>query len=70
MSATANPTYLQRVIAQVSEVPEEYLPALLRVVSAFHESVALGSAEESVRRGWDEAKRDETRSLSELWSEE
>jgi hypothetical protein len=55
------------VIEEVRDVPEEYLPALLRVVSAFRESVALGPAEESVRRGWEEARQGEVRPASELW---
>ena len=64
--STAAP-YRQRVIAEVGDVPDEYLPALLRVVEAFRESVALGPAEESVRRGWAEAERGEVRPVSELW---
>ncbi|GAB5536331.1 MAG: hypothetical protein Rubg2KO_25800 [Rubricoccaceae bacterium] len=59
--------YRQRVIEQVGDVPEEYLPALLRVVSAFRESVALLPAEESFRLGWSEAHRGEVRPASELW---
>ena len=59
--------YRQRVLDEVEDVPEEYLPALLRVVSAFRESVALGTAEESVERAWAEAQRGEVRPVSELW---
>ena len=66
MPAASSP-YRQRVIAQVGDVPEEYLPALLRVVSAFRESVAPVPAEESFRLGWSEVRRGEIRPASELW---
>jgi hypothetical protein len=55
------------VIEQVRNVPEEHLPALLRVVEAFRESVSLAPAEESFRRGWEEARRGEVRPAAELW---
>ncbi len=67
MPAATPPPYRQRLIEQISNVPEEYLPALLRVVSAFCESVALVPAEESFRLGWSEAQRDEVRPVTELW---
>ncbi len=59
--------YRQRVIEQVGDVPDEYLPALLQMVSAFRESVALVPAEESARLGWSEVQRGEVRPVSELW---
>ena len=59
--------YRQQVLAEVEDVPEEYLPALLQVVSAFRESVALGTAEESVRRAWADAQDGEVHPVSELW---
>ena len=67
MPTATPPPYRQRLIEQIGEVPEEYLPALLRVVSAFRESVALVPAEESFRQGWDEVERGEVRPASELW---
>ena len=66
MSAAPS-AYRQRVTEQVGGVPDEYLPALLRVVSAFRESVSLAPAEESFRLGWAEARRGEVRPVSELW---
>ena len=68
MSATPSAPYRQRLIDQIEDVPEEYLPALLRVVSAFRESEALLPAEESFRLGWSEAQRGEARPVDELWS--
>lgn len=67
MPAAPTPAYRQRLIEQIGDVPDEYLPALLRVVSAFRESVALVPAEESVRLGWDEVQRGDLRPVSELW---
>ncbi|MEM6286791.1 MAG: hypothetical protein AAF845_06505 [Bacteroidota bacterium] len=67
MPATSPPPYRQRLIEQISDVPEEYLPALLRMVSAFRESVALVPADESFRLGWAEAQHGEVRPVSELW---
>ena len=67
MLSASPPPYRQRLIEQIGDVPDEYLPALLRVVSAFRESVALVPAEESLRLGWSEAQRGELRSVSELW---
>lgn len=64
---SVQPPYRQRLIEQTGDVPEEYLPALLRAVSAFRESVALLPAEESIRLGWSEAQRGEVRPVSELW---
>ena len=65
--STVSAPYRQRVIEEIGDVPDEYLPALLRVVEAFRESVALAPAGESVRRGWAEATRGEARPVSELW---
>ena len=67
MPAASHPPYRKRLMEQISSVPEEYLPALLRVVSAFRESVALGPAEESLRHGWTEAQRGEVSPIAELW---
>lgn len=67
MAATTPPPYRQRLLDQIGDVPEEYLPALLRVVSAFRESVALVPAEESFQLGWSEAQHGEVRPVSELW---
>ena len=66
MPATSSP-YRRRVIEQIGDVPEEYLPALLRVVSAFRESIALNPAEESFRLGWSEVQRGEVHPKSKLW---
>ncbi len=59
--------YRDRVLEELDRIPQEYLPAVANLVRAFRESFALPSAEESFRQGWREARRGETRPLSELW---
>ncbi len=57
----------QQVLEEVERVPREFMPALLKMVRAFRESVALPTAENSFRQAWQEARRGEARPLSELW---
>ncbi len=58
---------LEQLLEEVDKVPREFLPALLRMVQAFRESVALPTAEDSFRQAWKEARRGEIQPLSELW---
>ena len=67
MSAAPPPTYRERVLDEVQDVPEEYLPALLQVVSAFRDVIALNPVEGSVRRAWAEVQRGDVHPVSELW---
>ena len=60
-------TYHSQVIEEVSKIPMEYLPSFLKIARAFRESVGLPSAEESFRRGWQEAQNGEVHPISELW---
>ena len=60
-------TYRDQISDEVNRIPEEYLPALLKMTQAFRESVTLPSAEESFRQGWKEAVAGETRPVAELW---
>ena len=57
----------EQLLEEVDKVPGEFLPALLRMVQAFRESVALPTAEDSFRQAWTEARRGEIQPLSELW---
>jgi hypothetical protein len=59
--------YRNQVLEELDRIPQEHLPALANLVRAFRESFALPNAEESFRQGWHEAKRGETRPISELW---
>lgn len=64
----AEPKRYERAIAQeVSKTPPEYLPALLRLVRVFRETLELKPAEESFEAGWREASAGDTLPLSKLW---
>lgn len=62
-------TTYQKVLEEVAHIPAEYLPFLLEMMRAFRQSVTLPGAEDSFRRGWQEALRGETRPVSELWED-
>jgi hypothetical protein len=59
--------YENRLIREIKETPQEYLPNLLQIVRLFRESVVLKPAEDSFRHGWKETIAGETRPVSELW---
>ncbi|MFQ6092161.1 MAG: hypothetical protein ACE5OR_05690 [bacterium] len=65
--ATQVSTYMQRLVREINEMPEEYLPILLEVVRLFRETVTLKPAENSFRQGWKKALAGETLPVSELW---
>jgi hypothetical protein len=67
MTTAHTSRYRSQVIEELDRIPQEHLPALANLVRAFRESFGLPSAEESFRQGWQEAKRGETRPISELW---
>ncbi len=60
-------TYYKQVVEELDQFPIEYLPALLKMMRAFRESVAPQNAEESFRQAWQEAMNGETLPISELW---
>lgn len=62
-----NAEILEKVMTEVEQTPEEYLPNLLEMIRLFRESVTLKSAEESFRQGWYEAMTDDTIPVSQLW---
>ena len=59
--------YRNEVLEELEKIPSEFLPAFLKVMRAFRESVALPAAEESFRQGWSEAVEGQVQPLSELW---
>lgn len=65
--ATQVSTYVQQLVREIKEMPEEHLPILLEIVRLFRESVTLKPAETSFRQGWKEALAGETKPVSELW---
>ena len=66
--STLEPIYRKQVLEEVDRVPVEHLPSLLKMLRAFRESVAMPSAEDSFRQGWQEMLRGELYPVSELWS--
>ncbi len=59
--------YRTRLLKEVENIPEEYLGSLLKMIQVFHDSIILKPADESFRQGWQEALRDETFPVTELW---
>ncbi len=59
--------YKERLVREIKDTPEEYLPNLLQIVRLFRESVALKPAEASFRQGWKEAREGQTQPVSKLW---
>jgi hypothetical protein len=57
----------EEIIREIHSIPDEYWPNLLEIVRIFRESVTLNPAESSFRRGWQEARRGQTRPSAELW---
>lgn len=59
--------YRERVIQELNELPEEYLPFVLQLVQTFRASVSLKSAEESFKQGWKEAQSGVVFPIEDLW---
>ena len=59
--------YEEKLASEIRTIPDEYLPNLLQIVQLFRESVTLGPAQDSFRRGWQEAVAGDTHPASELW---
>ncbi|MBO9497034.1 hypothetical protein J7438_23515 [Thalassotalea sp. G20_0] len=61
-------TAIQEMLQQeIGKIPSEHLPALLRIVHSFRESVSLGTAEESFEKGWEETTKGGYQPVEELW---
>jgi hypothetical protein len=65
---TFQETYKDRISQEIQKTPDEYLPLLLEVIRLFRQSIDLKSAEDSFRQGWQEALRDDTLPVSQLWN--
>ncbi len=57
----------ESLLREIHKTPSEYWPGLLQLIRVFRESVTLAPAAESFRKGWEEARRNETRPLSDLF---
>jgi hypothetical protein len=62
-----NSEILGKLMEEIEQTPDEYLPNLLQIIREFRESVALKSAEESFRQGWYETMTENTFPVSQLW---
>ena len=60
--------YTEKIEQEIQKTPDEYLPMLLEMVRLFRQSVALKPADESFRQGWQEALKNETMPIAELWN--
>ena len=64
---TADPAFRNQVLEEIEKIPQEFLPALLKLMRAFREGVTLPNAAESFEQGWREALSGQTHPVSELW---
>ncbi|MCP4108072.1 MAG: hypothetical protein GY749_21420 [Desulfobacteraceae bacterium] len=64
-----NATYTDLLIREIKATPDEYLPNLLNIVRLFRETVTLKPAEDSFRKGWEEALAGDTAPVDELWTD-
>lgn len=58
-----NSEILGKLMEEIEQTPEKYLPNLLQIIRAFRETVTLKSA----RQGWYEAMTENTFPVSQLW---
>jgi len=57
----------EQLVREIREMPSECWPNLLELIRLFRESVTLKPAEASFRQGWQEARKGQTRPVSEPW---
>ena len=57
----------EEIVREIHLIPDEYLPNLLELIRLFRDSVTLKPAQQSFRKGWQEASSGNTRPISELW---
>jgi hypothetical protein len=60
-------TYEKQLVREIEATPKEYWPNLLQLIRLFRETVELKPAAASFRQGWKEARRGQTRPITELW---
>lgn len=66
--ASAHQTYTEQLSAEIQQVPEEYMPALISIIHAFREGVTeLPSAEDSFRDGWRDVQQGKVYPVDTLW---
>lgn len=61
--------YEKKLVHEIKDIPDEFLPNLLRIVQSYRDSVTLKPADESFRQGFKEALTGDTKPVSELWND-
>ncbi len=61
--------YQEILLNEIKDLPDEYLPNLIRMVHVFKVSVTHKPALDSIKQGWQEALNDETEPLENLWQD-
>jgi hypothetical protein len=59
--------YIEQIQQELIKTPAEYLPALLKIIHAFRESICMNSAEESFKTGWSEIQKGQYEPINKLW---
>ena len=59
--------YRNELLAEIEQIPPEYLASLLKILRAFRESITLPRASDSFRQGWQEALAGDIHPIDELW---
>ncbi len=69
MRAANISSHTKQLHKEIDLIPEEYRGLLLRIVHSFREGVALPSAEDSLREGWQDVLQGNTQGVDSLWDE-
>jgi hypothetical protein len=62
-----NETYSEQLAAELQQVPEEYMPALIDIIHAFRAGVIQKSFEEELQASLRDAKAGNTFPIETLW---
>ena len=65
----ATQTYTDQLSKELSDVPDEYMPALINIVHAFRLGVVQKSLEESFRLSWSQAQTGNLQPIETLWDD-
>lgn len=63
----SNQSYSDQLAAELKQVPEEYMPALIDMIHAFRSGVIQKSFEEDLKASFQDAKAGKTFPIDTLW---
>ena len=72
IGTTMNPnqqTYNDALESAIQNVPTEYMPALIKIIDAFSETVSQKDFETSLSRSFQDAQSDKTYPIESLWED-